>query len=418
MWVFDIHTLRIVRVNEAAVRAYAYPRQEFLALTVDALHPTTEHQRLRKAISQLRRTAVHKTIRVAGSWTIRHHEGMSRDVRYLWHRLPLEHGLVLTLVEAYGKGSRTTRRTLSPHTSLPRKQDSLYLASLALENVRLLDEVQRQHETLKSLSCRLLDAQERERRVLALELHDDIGQALTAVKLDLRAAANQQEAGSGGRLKESLELVDDALQRIRGMALNLRPSLLDDFGLIPALRWLIDRCKAQAGFSVDFWCNLQQERFSPEYEITCFRIAQEALTNIMRHAKARRVTLELRHTGEHLLLLISDDGAGFPADDTLEMARHGRSLGLLGMRERAMLVGGEVKIFSRPGEGTLIQATLPMTDSGGVKPAIRVPHVPPSDEQADALKQSATRPQGLRAQPATTRRRPSRPRLSFTPKTS
>jgi signal transduction histidine kinase/HAMP domain-containing protein len=233
--------------------------------------------------------------------------------------------------------------------------------AVAVQNARLLEEVRAGHEQLQALSRRLLSAQEAERRRIARELHDEIGQVLTAVKMNLRAAQFHL-AGSAlaSDLEESIAAVERTLQQVRDLSLDLHPSLLDDLGLVPALRWLVARQAQQAGLSVQFAADPLDHRLSPDLEITCFRLVQEALTNVVRHAHAHQVYVELRHGDDEMQLTVRDDGVGFDVQPVLESAMRGASLGLLGMRERVLLAGGQIDIASAPGRGTEIRVRFPM----------------------------------------------------------
>lgn len=222
---------------------------------------------------------------------------------------------------------------------------------------RLSEERQR----FEALSRQLLAVQERERRSLAVELHDEIGQVLTAVKLRLL------QLGQEGSLKraepvltESLQSVDEALQQIRQMSLNLRPSLLDDLGLEPALRWLLDRYNREGGAAARLIARLGAARLPATVEVVCFRLVQEALTNVRRHAKARRVLVFLKRRANGLALTVRDDGAGFDVRTALAAASSGESLGLLGMQERVRFAGGLFTITSTPGRGTRLRVWIPM----------------------------------------------------------
>lgn len=234
-------------------------------------------------------------------------------------------------------------------------------AAIALENARLLQEVQTSRKRLQALSRQLLVAQEVERRSLARELHDEIGQVLTAVGANLRALGlSPNRVTRTERLEESLNLVDHALKQVRDLALDLRPSLLDDFGLVPALEWFIDRQAQRSGFSAEFVAEPQDMRLSPNLETTCFRVAQVAITNVVRHADAKQVLVKLSQHESELELLIQDDGTGFDVQAALERASRGTTLGLLSMQERIWLARGTIKIESFPGQGTRIYARFPL----------------------------------------------------------
>jgi len=225
----------------------------------------------------------------------------------------------------------------------------------------LVDRLQRQRALLQVLSQRLLQAQEAERRLIARELHDEIGQAFTAVKLNLQALQHSVAAPQKAQLDESISVVEAALQQVRGLSMELRPSVLDDLGLAAALRWLADRQAERAGFKVQVIADLQEERLPAEVETASFRVAQEALTNIVRHAGADDVQVEVRLRGTELELVIHDDGVGFDVPAAQARATRGESLGLLGMQERVALVGGDLKVVSAPGQGSEVRAHFTVT---------------------------------------------------------
>jgi PAS domain S-box-containing protein len=216
-------------------------------------------------------------------------------------------------------------------------------------------------QRLQVLSRRLVEVQETERRHLARELHDEIGQALTVAELNLQAML--QSPGIDGlapRLKQSLEVVDRVLEQVRDLSLNLRPSMLDDLGLVPALRWYTGRQAALAGLQAQVRADPLEQRLDPLIETECFRVAQEALTNVVKHAKARTLTVELTRSGEQLHLWVRDDGVGFDVASLREQAVRGASLGLLSMEERATLAGGGLQYHAAPGQGTEVHAWFPL----------------------------------------------------------
>jgi signal transduction histidine kinase len=232
---------------------------------------------------------------------------------------------------------------------------------VAIQNARLFDQVRAASQRLQLLSQQLLEIQEAERRHIARELHDEIGQALTAVKVNLQTALRVHPQNSlVDNLEESIDITERALQQVRNLSLDLRPSLLDDLGIKAALRWYVDRQAQLAGFEAYFHADLPDERLSPELETTCFRVVQEALTNVVRHANATKVSVRLGFGEQGLELVIQDDGIGFDVDAVFERAAGDFSLGLLGMRERVELVGGDITIISDPDKGTEIRANFPL----------------------------------------------------------
>ena len=224
-----------------------------------------------------------------------------------------------------------------------------------------ITERKRAEEVLQTFSKRLIAAQEAERRRVALELHDQIGQLLTALMLELVAVQHAAaDPALAKRLDETIELVGTAIGQVQDLSFDLRPSLLDDLGLVAALREYVGREGARAGVEAELVAGPLPDRLPPELETTCFRIAQEALTNAVRHARARHVRVELEASAGELRLLVRDDGVGFDPSAVRRDPASERQLGLLGMEERALIVGGRIEIRSAPGRGTEVEARLPL----------------------------------------------------------
>lgn len=232
------------------------------------------------------------------------------------------------------------------------------------ERQRLFRQLDTAHDRLVRLSRRLVANEEDVRRRIARELHDEIGQALTALKINLQTWQNRTP-DIDQQLAISLDIVDNVLHQVRNLSLDLRPSMLDDLGLVKTLRWYIDRQAQWVGFTPQFTTNVTR-RPNNDVEIACFRIAQEALTNIARHAEATHVSVDLNRSNGKLILCIQDDGQGFDVEKAEEKAVLGDSMGLLGLKERAALAGGNAEITSDFGEGTEILVTFPWADKAGL----------------------------------------------------
>jgi signal transduction histidine kinase len=202
---------------------------------------------------------------------------------------------------------------------------------------------------------RVVDAQEQERRRLARELHDETGQALTSILLGLKALEETLATESARAATAELrERVVATLQDVRGLAVELRPSALDDFGLAAALERLTTAFADQTGIAVDFEASFGDARLPSDVETALYRIVQESLTNVVKHAQARRVSILLTRTSASVKAVVEDDGRGIGDDST------GGGFGLVGMRERLSLLGGRLEIESAPGSGTTIAAEVPL----------------------------------------------------------
>ena len=213
---------------------------------------------------------------------------------------------------------------------------------------------------LRQLSARVLETQEAERRAVAHELHDQIGQALTAVKLELQAMTPHMEEGPAvTRLAAAIHITEEALAQVRSLSLNLRPPQLDYMGLEPSLRWHAERECARAGIALEFDSTLGGLQTDGRCAIVCFRLMQEALTNVLRHAAASRVRITVSADAGELRLQVEDDGRGFDVARARRRTLEGSSIGMLGMEERAALIGGAVAIESSPGAGCRVRVALP-----------------------------------------------------------
>jgi signal transduction histidine kinase len=233
--------------------------------------------------------------------------------------------------------------------------------AIAIRHALLFDQVRSGRERLQTLSRQLLKAQEEERRRIARELHDEIGQSLTAVRINLQRAMSSAEVPTIlPYLKESDGLVDRVLQQVRHLSLDLRPAVLDDLGLVAAVRWSLDRTCRRAGLLGQVAADPPEILLPSEIATACFRIVQEALTNVVRHAGAHRVDIALTRSGDHLELVVRDDGRGFDVAAERQSALRGGNLGLLGMQERVALLSGRLEIESTPGQGTTVVVRLPL----------------------------------------------------------
>ncbi|RRR69352.1 MAG: PAS domain-containing sensor histidine kinase [Candidatus Viridilinea halotolerans] len=219
------------------------------------------------------------------------------------------------------------------------------------------EELRASAEALQLLSRRLLEAQEHERRLIARELHDEVGQVLTGLKLTLSVMSTEASPDLKASLSDAQAALSELMGRVRSLSLDLRPALLDDLGLLPALNWLIERYSKRTGIAVELRHQGVERRFTSTIETVAYRTIQEALTNVARHAQVSSVQVRLLAATQRLMLRIDDSGCGFDSDIAL---RSGSSTGLSGMHERIQLIGGVLTLETAPGAGTHIIAELPL----------------------------------------------------------
>jgi len=247
--------------------------------------------------------------------------------------------------------------------------------AVTIQRARLFDKVRHQEKILRDLLQRLMLAQEAERRRIAQDLHDHAGQMMTAIIIQLAQMATRAEErqdANAAALRRLHDIAQQGLDDLRALVHELRPSVLDDLGLVPAVRSYVDRVVKPAGIEVDLHLLEMAHRLPAEIETVAFRILQEAVTNTLRHARARRVEVRLDRRDRMLIVMIRDDGVGFDP----EAPGIGRgSLGLHGMRERAQLIGGTLQIMAVPGVGTTVVARIPLPED---------PHQPKGPSRLEA----------------------------------
>lgn len=234
----------------------------------------------------------------------------------------------------------------------------LYILRIERQNHNRYQEVLRGRGALAQLSARLVAAQETERRAISRELHDEVGQTLGAALVDAANLANRiprEDAVSHRYLDNIRSLCDSSVNAIRNIALLLRPSMLDDLGLVPALEWQAREVSRRTGIKVKVIAANVSEALPDDLRTCVYRVVQEALHNVSRHSKAASAVVDVRQTADSLLLSIEDDGGGFDPAVT-------RGMGLLGMEERVKQLSGRLEIASQPGKGTAVRVTLPLVN--------------------------------------------------------
>ena len=259
-----------------------------------------------------------------------------------------ELGKVMKRVRA---GERSLR---APLTGIDAQADQLAEAfNMVLE---ALDEASRLR------ASQIIQAQEQERQRIARELHDETSQVLTSLLISLTLLEKSVETREAReRIADTRALAHSTLRAIRNLSIDLRPSALDDLGLLPALRWYVKEYQKKCSIEVDFHATGLKERLPAEMETALYRIVQECLTNTAKHANANRVTITLKEETDRVYARITDDGDGFDYEALLRTPGQERGLGLAGMNERAVLLDGTLAIHSTPGSGTIIEVSIPLS---------------------------------------------------------
>jgi two-component system, NarL family, sensor histidine kinase UhpB len=266
---------------------------------------------------------------------------------------------------------RLVKRLQSGKSAISLKNPDPYTSRMANTVRSLFHQLEERNRELQALSERAINAQEEERRAIAQSLHDDTGQALSMLiihldRIDERILPSQKELK--GQVAEARALAANALAELRRILSGLRPAILDDLGLVPAIRWFARANLEQASIPVDISAPESLPELSPAVTTTLFRIVQEAVSNIVRHAGAGAVTIVLEENSGLVQLRIRDNGRGF---DPLHASRDAvelQQLGLLGIRERAEQLGGQVRVESAPGQGTSLHVSIPVGGAGGENP--------------------------------------------------
>jgi PAS domain S-box-containing protein len=296
-----------------------------------------------------------------GHW---HHSG-KRIAPMEWASARALSGGQISLNELIDIDTQEGRRTIQNSAAPIRNADGVIAGAVIVnedvtERVRAEQALHESAQRLQNLSRRLLEVQEQERRYLSRELHDEFGQLLGTIMVHLQTAKGIAGESLRARLEECLSLLQSAGAQVRSLALNLRPRMLETDGLESTLRWLAEQHQQHTGVRTLFTGHLGE--VSSDLAIACFRVVQEALTNIARHARARHVWIALKQSFGFVELAIRDDGVGFEVVRTLERSLSGRHLGLVGMKERVDILGGELQIDSRPGHGTRIRISIPLAE--------------------------------------------------------
>ncbi|HEX7270900.1 MAG TPA: PAS domain-containing sensor histidine kinase [Casimicrobiaceae bacterium] len=322
---------RIVLFNAAAEKAFGWTSAQVIGRPLDLLIPERLHSVHRNHVTRFGATGV--TSRRMGERMV------LAALRSTGEEFPID-------------------ASISQHSEGEHKVFTVILRDVS-QRVRAEEDLRRSKDELRELATAAHKTREQEQSRIARELHDELGQSLTALKMITASARQSLVASDGstaGKLLKIEALLDDTVASARRIAADLRPLMLDDLGLFPAVEWLTEDFSQRH----DVACRLDVEdpelRLPDTHESAVFRIVQESLTNVARHARAKHVVVKVAREDSALAITVSDDGIGFATD----APRGANSRGLLGMRERAYLLGGEVHVTSGPGRGTIVEVRLPI----------------------------------------------------------
>lgn len=269
---------------------------------------------------------------------------------------------LVDMTQAIGRGDLRGRTPIWAKDEIGELGKAFNDMSAELE--RSSQEINRKEEIRTRLLERVISAQEDERKRIARELHDETGQSLTSIALGLQALEQVKRSEEiTPRAAELRALVARTLEEVHLLARGLRPSILDDLGLVAALERYVKGYEAATRLRIDFYAHgLDGCRPPPQIEIALYRIMQEALTNVVKHARARNVSVLLEYRGQVVVAVVEDDGQGFDVDATRHSREDGKGLGMIGMEERVSLLGGTVTVESKPGMGTTVVVEIPLPD--------------------------------------------------------
>jgi PAS domain S-box-containing protein len=324
-WIYDVNTLKFLEVNEAALAHYGYSVEEFLSMSIRDIRPPEELDILNKNIEEIK-------------------SGEEPEQR-LWHHKKKNGQVIVVEVKAYFIDYQDRRARMVVINDVTDKIES---------DVQL----KKSHEEFRQLASHLQNIREEERASMAREVHDVLGQQITCIKMDvswLTRHMKDEDRVVSEKIKSVLELIDHTAVTVRKIASELRPSILDDFGLAEALEWQSQEFEKRSQVKVTFISDVSAT-IPENIKIGLFRVYQESLTNIARHAMASNVTSSLKTENNELVLTISDDGKGFD----VQAAGKKKTLGLLGMKERTAMLGGKYEINSSQGKGTTVTIRIPL----------------------------------------------------------
>lgn len=328
MWIHDLDG-QFIDVNQAALAEFGYVREEFLALTLLEIRPACEQVRLKAILEKQRSHPSVPSFDSYGLWVYLRSDGTMIDME-----------IRATNVEVAGRPAR------------------MVVASNVTEAQAAHQALRESEARYRALSRRLQTIREEERVELSRTIHDELGQSLTALKIDLSVISKRLDPALQERIDAAAAAVDRMIQQVRNIATELRPGVLDHLGLVAALEWQAREFTRRSGIHCQFVPPTDEPVLSQDQAVSLFRILQESLTNVVRHSEATCVTVALKVDLESVRLLIEDNGIGLSE----ERRRDHRSLGLIGMEERARFIDARLSIQSRSGGGTCVVVDLPVVD--------------------------------------------------------
>ncbi len=325
MWMISIPQRNFLDVNDAAIEYYGYSKKEFLSMNLRDINHAEEFKKSDGPLSAYR-----PGINNTGIWEHVKKDGTIIKVNVITHDIIYE-----------GKHAK------------------LVLANDLTEKIIAEEKLKKSHEELRQLATHIQDIREDERTRMAREIHDELGQQLTGLKMDVSWMSKKipnSEPEIKQKMAETLVLIDGTVTSVRRIATQLRPSILDDLGLVAAMEWQSEEFQKRSEIDAKFKTNLGDIEISPEIATGLFRIFQESLTNVLRHSNATAINTSLYLTNGQLILNITDNGVGFNADEI----ENKKTLGLLGMKERTLMMGGTYEINSKAGEGATVTIKVPL----------------------------------------------------------
>ena len=328
MWMLSIPQRQFLDVNKAAIDFYGYSKKEFLKMTAYDIRPVNEIDTLKNYPSEGKMGIHH-----AGIWTHQKKDSSLVQMDVLTHDIFYE-----------GADAR------------------LILVIDVTEKIKAEVALQQSREEFRELATHLEKVREMERTHIAREIHDELGQQLTGLKMDiswLNKRIKSEDVAIKTKIAETITLIDTTVKTVRRISTALRPSILDDLGLVAAMEWQSEDFEKRSEIICNFSSNVSIADVEPDVATGIFRIYQECLTNVLRHAAATKLTSFLQIKDNLLVLHITDDGQGFLINEI----GHKKTLGLLGMKERALLMGGSYEITSNPGKGTSVIIIVPLNKS-------------------------------------------------------